>query len=167
MESNRLFMGIDVSKGYADFVILTSKRALFEKGFQLDDNLEGHKILEEIIDELTAQGYSVICGVENTGGYERNWIQLLRKLSKSNKKTEAYKLNPKAVKHQIQSLLRRTIDDTVSADGIAMYMANNYEIFKQNWANSTNQSKAQTNGQQVVGMICGLTKQQTMKKNQL
>ncbi len=24
MESNRLFMGIDVSKGYADFVILTS-----------------------------------------------------------------------------------------------------------------------------------------------
>jgi len=24
MESNQLFMGIDVSKGYADFVILTS-----------------------------------------------------------------------------------------------------------------------------------------------
>jgi len=48
-----------------------------------------------------------------------------------------------------------------------MYMANNYEIFKQNWANSTNQSKVQTDGQQVVGMIYGLTKQQTMKKNQL
>jgi len=31
MESNQLFMGIDVSKGYADFIILISKRELFEK----------------------------------------------------------------------------------------------------------------------------------------
>jgi len=167
MESNRLFMGIDVSKGYADFVALTSKRELFDESFQLDDTQGGHKILEGVIQELTAKGYCVICGVENTGGYERNWIQLLKKLSKSNKKIEAYKLNPKAVKHQIQSLLKRTIDDAVSAEGIAMYMVNNYEVFKQNWANSTNQGKTQTDGQQVVGMICGLIKQQTMKKNQL
>ena len=72
MENKQLFIGIDVSKGYSDFVILTSQKARHEKGFQLDDTLVGHEVLHQKITSLAEEGYQVICGVENTGGYERN-----------------------------------------------------------------------------------------------
>jgi len=167
MESNLLFMGADVSKGYSDFLILNSKNKPVEDSYQLDDNAQGHEVLTEKLKELTAKGYSVICGVENTGGYERNWVKCLKNLSKRHKNIEIYKLNPKAVKHQIQSLLRRTITDGVSAEGIAMYMNNNYAVFKENWDKSTRQSNDLTEDKMLYGMIQSLLKQQTMKKNQL
>jgi hypothetical protein len=41
---------------------------------------------------------------------------------------EVYKLNPKGVKHQLESTLKRTITDSVSAEGIANYLANNLYV---------------------------------------
>jgi len=37
------FMGIDVSKGYADFVILDGKKNVVEPNFQLDDTFKSHR----------------------------------------------------------------------------------------------------------------------------
>jgi transposase len=37
------YMGIDVSKGYADFMIIDSKKKPVVQGFQLDDTFEGHQ----------------------------------------------------------------------------------------------------------------------------
>ena len=41
------YLGIDVSKGYADFVILNDKKKAIEENFQLDDTFEGHCCLYE------------------------------------------------------------------------------------------------------------------------
>ena len=37
MKTKQLFIGIDVSKGYSDFNILTGEKEVFGKAFQLDD----------------------------------------------------------------------------------------------------------------------------------
>ena len=41
------YLGIDVSKGYADFVILNDKKRPIEENFQLDDTSLGHSYLHE------------------------------------------------------------------------------------------------------------------------
>jgi len=43
------FMGIDVSKGYADFVILDAKKNIVEPNFQLDDTFKSHCKLFDIL----------------------------------------------------------------------------------------------------------------------
>lgn len=137
------------------------------ENFQLDDTKQGYEILKEKISSLLEQKYQLIFGVENTGGYERNWVNLLKTLSRSQKGIMVFKLNQRAVKHQIQSLMKRTVDDGVSAYGIAIYMSNHYEMFKQNWENSTQQNQHITDGQLLHSMIQALIKQRTMKLNQM
>jgi len=39
------YLGVDVSKGYADFMILNSEKQPAVKGFQLDDTFDGHQSL--------------------------------------------------------------------------------------------------------------------------
>src|SRR5450756_2815511 len=43
------YMGIDVSKGYADFVILDAEKNVVEPNFQLDDTFSSHCKLFEIL----------------------------------------------------------------------------------------------------------------------
>ena len=166
MKKERIFIGIDVSKGYADFIILQENKKVLKENFQLDDDKTGHDIFTKLLKELST-GSQIICGVENTGGYERNWVHLIRKLSHQNKSVEIYKFNPKGVKHQIQSELKTTIDDAVSAKGIATYLINNYELFKSNWEKSISEGKEITEGKMLNNMINSLRKQKTIKTNQL
>ena len=42
---NKFYLGIDVSKGYADFTILNANKDVIENNFQLDDTFEGHNQL--------------------------------------------------------------------------------------------------------------------------
>lgn len=161
-----VFAGIDISKGYADFHLMNDCKIMVEKGFQLDDNQQGHQILKEIICRYTSAGITLIFGIENTGGYEQNWVELLKKMRKT-AAVEVYKLNPKAVKHQIASHLKRTINDGVSAEGIAEYVANNYQQYSQNWSNSTDPDPTVASLQQFFRYINSLIKQQTAKSNQL
>ena len=41
------YLGVDVGKGYADFVILNDKKQRIEENFQLDDTFQGHCCLYE------------------------------------------------------------------------------------------------------------------------
>lgn len=160
-------MGIDVSKGYADFCILNSNKQRTEENFQLDDQKEGHDKLKEKLLELAKSNSEVIVGLENTGGYERNWLNAVKQLSKKYPKVKAYKLNPKAIKHQIQSLMKRVVDDSISAYGIALYMINHHQVHEKDWDKSTNKSAKYTSEQLLHSMIMGLIKQRTAKLNQL
>jgi len=166
MQKQKIFIGADVSKGYADFIVLTEDKKVAMANFQLDDTKDGHRILKKEIKKLN-QIYHVLCGVENTGGYERNWVNLIKDMSTNSNDLEVYKFNPKAVKHQIQSLLKTNIDDAVSAKGIAMYLINNHELFKKNWERSMAEKEETTEGKMLHGFIQNLIKQRTMKKNQL
>ena len=39
------YLGIDVSKGYADFVIINQQKKTVVENFQLDDTFDGHSRL--------------------------------------------------------------------------------------------------------------------------
>lgn len=165
-QNNVKYLGLDVSKGYSDFCLLDSKKQVLEKDFQLDDNLKGHGLLSDYIEKHTQHGVKIICGIESTGGYEQNWLNLLKRLSKKHP-VEVYKLNPKGVKHQIQSTLRRTITDGVSAQGIAEYVANNYQESQEKWKKSTDQSGEAAYARSLFRLIMGMIKHQTARYNQL
>mgnify|MGYP007123718144 CR=1 FL=1 len=55
------YLGIDVSKGYADFVILDSHKHPVGDSFQLDDTFEGHCLLyrhlSRFLEERAGGGY--------------------------------------------------------------------------------------------------------------
>ena len=53
--SSEGFLGIDVSKGYADFVLLDQKKRVIEEGFQLADDVGGRRQLRKLIDHLREQ----------------------------------------------------------------------------------------------------------------
>ena len=117
------YMGIDVSKGYADFVIINQQKQPVVKGFQLDDTFDGHSHLHEIVSRfLIDHPHAVICAaVESTGGYENNWYNTLIRLQASlNIKTA--RLNPLAVMHNSKADLKKNTTDKISAQNIAEYL---------------------------------------------
>ena len=70
------YLGIDASKGYADFVILDAKKLIIQRNFQLDDTFKGHSCLMQRLrlffkEHPDAELYAAI---ESTGGYEKNWL---------------------------------------------------------------------------------------------
>lgn len=75
----KAFLGIDVSKGYADFILLDEDKQVLEESFQLDDNKAGREKLSELFDPWFDSGIKELyCAVESTGGY-RVARQALRK----------------------------------------------------------------------------------------
>ena len=73
------FLGIDISKGHADFLLLDICGNVMEEGFQLPDNKQGKQKLKELIVSWKRQGLEELyCGVESTGGYENNWYSYLK-----------------------------------------------------------------------------------------
>ena len=118
----KAFLGIDVSKGYADFLLLDQNKEVLEEPFQLDDNKSGRRKLTEIINRWFSSGVKELyCGVESTGGYENNWYSLLQNLSQT-QCLQVARLNPKGVKSVSDAALKRTITDAVSAENIAVYL---------------------------------------------
>jgi transposase len=116
------FLGIDVSKGYADFLLLGSNDQILEASFQLSDSKDGRQKLKELIAGWQQQGLEELyCGVESTGGYENNWYCYLKGSFKE-KGVQVCRINPKGVKAISDASLKRTITDEVSAENIASYL---------------------------------------------
>ena len=117
------YLGIDVSKGYAEFSILKSDMVLKEPIFQLDDTSMGHKKLGSILLNYFQNNpdLDICCGIESTGGYEKNWFKYLLTLSEKLPIKVAL-LNPVVVKGISKASLSRTITDDISAINIARYL---------------------------------------------
>lgn len=123
MDKN-LYVGIDVSKGYGDFVVFDDQKRQVEPLFQLDDNSEGHEQLQQILGRYVAQGYTTIyCGLESTGGYENRWIEQLLSWGQ-HLPLQVARLNARAVKAVGDAELRRTTTDGTSAENVALYVMN-------------------------------------------
>ncbi|MBW2683396.1 MAG: transposase [Deltaproteobacteria bacterium] len=119
----KYFMGCDVSKGYADFVILNEEKQCVENNFQLDDTFSGHNCLYERLTSFFSQhpGAEMFAAVESTGGYENNWYSAMRQFQGTlNIKTA--RLNPCGVHASSRADMRRTITDAVSARSIAEHL---------------------------------------------
>jgi len=116
------YLGIDVSKGYADFILMDHNKTILEESFQLQDNAEGRGQLRQLIDSWFSKGLKTLCcGVESTGGYENNWFNFLRGLS-MDVEVKVARLNARGVKALSDAALKRTITDAVSAENIAVYL---------------------------------------------
>jgi transposase len=83
---NKFYLGCDVSKGYADFIIINEDKQTVLDSFQLDDTTLGHQQLCSILDKFSVDhSDSVIySALESTGGYENNWFNTLSNLSQRN-----------------------------------------------------------------------------------
>ena len=116
-------MGGDVSKGYADIVILDSTKQPVEGNFQLDDTHLGHNQLHEqlVVFFDKHPDAKLHAAVESTGGYENNWYSTLSRFQGS-LNIETARLNPEGVSHNSKADLKRIITDKVSAQSIAEYL---------------------------------------------
>lgn len=162
-----IYAGIDVSKGYADFILLDQEKKIIETNFQLDDNYIGHELFQKKLKVLNTEGFKVVCGLESTGGYEQNWVRCVKQLIEKKMSVELYKLNARGVKHQLESELRRTITDGVSAEGIAIYVINNYATKLHDWKRGIAKEEKTTGRQMLCKLIVSQQKHLTAKYNQL
>ncbi|MCK5784574.1 MAG: IS110 family transposase [Desulfobacterales bacterium] len=156
------YLGIDVSKGYADFVIINQQKQPIIKNFQLDDTFEGHSRLYEIVSRfLTDHPQAVLyAAVESTGGYENNWYNALISFQTS-LNIQTARLNPLAVVHNSKADLKRNKTDKISAQSVAEYLIAHPEKV-------VYQQQDQLAGlRKQWGFIQMLTKQNTQLINQL
>ena len=119
-----VYLGIDVSKGYADFVAMNEAGSELGGWGRFDDTRAGHDQVQARMAAVWARApeTQVVVGVESTGGYERNWLGLCHRLRRAGWALTAYRLNPLVVKRYHERQLHRTVTDRVSAAGIAAYL---------------------------------------------
>jgi len=156
------FLGADVSKGYADFVILDEQKQTVINNFQLDDTHKGHQRLFEIISGFLSKhpDASMCAAVESTGGYENNWYHALKSFQKT-LKISVTRLNPLGVMHNSKADLKRNTTDKISAQSIAEYLIAHPEKV------DYQQHDQWTGLRKQWGFIKMLTKQRTQLLNQL
>jgi transposase len=128
---SNFYLGSDVSKGYADFVILDELKAVREKHFTLDDTARGHQHLFQVLHSFCEQhsNATIYAAVESTGGYENNWHQTLRSIGVV-LPVKTARLNPSGIRHHGQAALKRTSTDKISATTIAEYQINYPEVIQ-------------------------------------
>jgi transposase len=117
------YLGADVSKGYADFVILDGQKRTVVENFQLDDTSSGHRKLFTVLGQLLDRHpkATVFAAVESTGGYENNWYHSLQRFQMARSISVA-RLNPLGVMHNSKADLKRNTTDKISARSIAEYL---------------------------------------------
>ena len=156
------YLGIDVSKGYADFIILNSQKKVVVENFQLDDTFEGHCFLYELLSHffLDHPESMVSAAVESTGGYENNWYNALLAFQGS-LNLQTARLNPLGVYHNSKADMKRNVTDKISAQSVAEYMIAHPEKVSYQQEDYLGSLRKQW------GFIKMLTKQSTQLLNQL
>lgn len=117
------YLGLDVSKGYSDFVMLNQSKKSVDKHFQLDDTATGHRQLEQYLCtffQLHPEA-KLFAAVESTGGYENNWYHRLCQLSESYP-LQVARLNPARVKANSRAGAKHNKTDQISANDVAEYL---------------------------------------------
>jgi transposase len=119
----QFYLGVDVSKGYADFVILNSKKQCVEDNFQLDDTFLGHCCLYDRLSKFCNNHpkSTIYAAVESTGGYENNWLNSLVKFQ-GTLNIQTARLNPLGVNANSKADLKRNVTDKISAQNVAEYL---------------------------------------------
>lgn len=120
-----LYLGIDVSKGYADFIMLDAARKIVGKPFQLYDVSEGYdelaQYLNNVVDEY--QPEQIYAAVESTGSLENHWLRELNCL-RVKYPVKVARLNPLGVAKHRQADMKVQITDRSSSEAIARYLIN-------------------------------------------
>lgn len=128
--SKPIIIAADVSKGYADFIVVDSDKKTLVEPFQLDDNKSGHMQLRQqlVLLHQTHKSSRILLVVESTGGYEDNWLRMVKQPALAGF-VEGYRLNAKITHHEYRVQKRNSISDGVSTLTIARHVAKNLEDF--------------------------------------
>jgi len=123
MSTSALYVGCDVSKGYADFIVLSQDKSIVEDNFGMDDTAKGHAALEKLLCSLHAAhpAATIFVGMESTGGFENNWLAALQRMA-AELPIKTARINPCPVKKHLDAEMKRTRTDEVSSWGIAGFM---------------------------------------------
>jgi len=121
---SNLYLGVDPSKGYADFVLLDENQLPVTKGFQLDDTAKGHTRLLAYLQEvvLAHPDCLISAALESTGGYENNWYRYLSTVG-SQLPLRVARLNPAHVRFHSKGNAKRNGTDQISASDVAEFTA--------------------------------------------
>ncbi len=152
----------DVSKGYADFILIDQSKRIIEDVFQLDDTFKGHCALTGFLQRFV-QKHTDTCiyaGFESTSGFENNWYMMLSHLHEV-MNVHIVRLNPVGVKKHHEAGLSRNVTDGISAFNIASYLVSYSEKVRYNEAQDMVSLKKQWNLVQL------LVKQSTQLRNHL
>jgi len=166
---NNFYLGCDVSKGYADFIIINEDKLTVLDSFQLDDTTVGHNQLCRILAKYFNDHPSseIYAAVESTGGYENNWFNTLANLSQRDgfpqSKMNIYvaRVNPLGTNHNSRASMSRIITDKNAAKNIAEYLINHKKKIIFNKADKFSSLRKQWT------FVRMLTKQRTQLYNQL
>ena len=117
-----VYIGADVSKGYADFCVLSDEGEARQR-LRLDDTREGHDRMEELVRSCAEQqpGETLLVGMEATGGLELNWLSTLKTLEQD-ADLRVYQLNPYVLRKFVEQRLHVSKTDASSARSIADYL---------------------------------------------
>ena len=117
-------IGIDVSKGRSDIVIINQSGTALSGSSVYDDTRDGHDRLSSVLRDLRRDhpDAKLIAGVEATGGYERTWVAFFKREQQAGRAVSFHRLNPLAVKRFLEADLHRKVDDARAAQGIARFL---------------------------------------------
>jgi transposase len=118
-----IYVGADISKGYADFAISDGEGQI-RKELQLDDTRRGHDRAIRLMRELNKRAgkeEELVVGMEATGGMEANWLQLFEDLSEELDLT-VYRLNALVLRKFAEQQLHGGKTDRISARRIAAFL---------------------------------------------
>jgi len=108
------YLGIDVSKKKADYLILDEKGGRFQRPFSLENTREGFETLIKKLAVFSLTPENLLCGLEATGNLWENLYSFLT--------AKGYKvilLNPYQTRKFHQALGQKATTDTISALVIA------------------------------------------------
>lgn len=156
-QTSELFVGMDISKGYADLHAINNARSLITQS-RHDDTHDGHAQVRAILDNWQKKHpkATILIGVEASGGLERNWVRMLRTLGSH---ITVATLNPLAVKRFLDQDLHRSVTDARSAAGIAEYVASGRRLHQ------TQSDPALEGAQGLYRCICANIQQLSEAKN--
>jgi transposase len=119
----KIYLAGDVSKGYADWIILSEKKQVLHENFQLDDTRDGHSKLYSVIAEYNNKykDLEIFAAIESTGGYENNWYHTLKSYQNVFN-IKVARINPAGVNFNRLASMKRNVTDAISALCIAKFM---------------------------------------------
>ena len=168
MQANQWIVALDVSKGYADGVVLGPQGKPYGEGFRLDDTATGHEQLEGRLlgYKREHKASSIVLVVESTGGYEDNWYRLERRPALRDF-VRTYRINPRMIHHEYYVQGRSSVNDRVSAETIARYAFKHPERFGPKPVQTEAQAERFAEGRVLIRHLASLEKACTAQQNAL
>lgn len=163
-----VYIGGDVSKGYADFCVVGSEGTLLHE-CRLDDTAAGHKELEALLKNLVdpdEEETVLIAGMEATGGMERNWLKRFNELGER-LNVRVYQINPFVLRRFTDQKLHANKTDPLSARAVADYLRVGMRNDEQPTAHDGLAEGLQTLERQTLNKIDRVAQLKTQLKNLL